>query len=610
MGDYKNIYSGVDFGLEPNYGDNFLGFDYRFPSSVFGVPTDPRTANQIKAVSDKLNTGAKVIEVTAITPEVLDYIPDQHLDELNRLRELAGVELTFHGPLVEPTGITKQGWDETDRQEAERQMFSAVDRAHKINPKGNVVVTFHSSNGLPEPETRVFNSDTGKEEITEIMVVDEREGNFNKVKPKKDYLLGKNDPYAEIARNNEEAWFRTLQHLNFNAEQGSRSLDYAFNQSLKSVSQPGEKRKGEEEILKLYKSYVNGDESKLNVFKDLSPEVKEQLQQITYGDIYIRDAYRNLQNSYNQAYEAAKRINNQEDIKKLEKFRDELAPKVKDIEDPSKIRELSGEITKAVSVLRSIKPPEIQRPLRQFAVDKSSETFANVAFKAFQEHGESAPIISIENPPAGSGLSRASDLKEVVDASRKKFVRKAIESGMSESEAKSQAEKLIGVTWDVGHINMIRKLGYNENTLIKETKTVAPYVKHIHLSDNFGLEHTELPMGMGNVPIKKHLAELQKKYGDKLKDIKQIVETGGWYQHFKITPMVETLSAFGSPVYAMKMAPYWNQARSTYGGYFAGYGQMLPEGNFSIYGAGFSGLPPELGGQMGGKNRLSGAPIE
>jgi len=32
--------------------------------------------------------------------------------------------------------------------------------------------------------------------------------------------------------------------------------------------------------------------------------------------------------------------------------------------------------------------------------------------------------------------------------------------------------------------------------------------------------------------------------------------------------------------------------------------------HFSMYGSGFSNLPPELGGQLSGRARLGGAPIE
>lgn len=114
-------------------------------------------------------------------------------------------------------------------------------------------------------------------------------------------------------------------------------------------------------------------------------------------------------------------------------------------------------------------------------------------------------------------------------------------------------------------------------------------------------------MGMGNVPTQKHL-ELIEKYN---KQVKKIIEAGNWYEHFKTTPLKETLADVGSPVYSMKMAPYWNQAawKSGVGGYFAGYG-LVPDVHFTTYGLGFAGLPAELGGQIQGRSRLSGAPVE
>ena len=179
---------------------------------------------------------------------------------------------------------------------------------------------------------------------------------------------------------------------------------------------------------------------------------------------------------------------------------------------------------------------------------------------------------------------------------------------MSEDEAKKQAEKLIGITWDVGHINMIKKFGYNDKDLKKETKKIAPLVKHVHFSDNFGMDHTELPMGMGNVPTENMLKEISKFN----KDTRKVIETGNWYQHFQTSPFGETLRAFNSPIYSMQMAPSWNQVQASgeQSSYFAGYGNMLPENHFNTYGAGFSNLPPELGGQMGGRSRMSGTPIE
>jgi len=630
----SSFYEGANYGFDPNYG-SFLGMTYRSPLSQIGMATDARTADQLRATSDKISTGARVAEIQLTMPEVAESIPNQHLEELNRLRKLTGTEFTVHGALIEPTGVGRDKWNESSREQAERQMWISLQRAHKVDPTGNVVVTFHSSNGLPDPEVKamVYDKDKKKEveKTTNIYVIDQRTGDMGAIPLEKNYLTGEEEtPEKRIEKHNKEAWLQKLQNINFEAHRGSEFVDSILESGPKILipqGMEGDKERVEEyrkkfiegynEIIKekpisqLYKEYSAGKE----VWKEiedpeLSKIVKGTLQQLDHGHIYLRDAYQQLQNMYNQAYDAAKREDKKADLKKLNAFAEAIKPKLSYIEDPLKVDELAEEVTRGIRVLKSI-VPETLKPLKEFAIDKASETFSNLAFKSYKEFKDKSPIISIENPPAGSGLNRADQLKELVEKSRDKFVEKASLSksqgglGLSREQAKRESEKLLGVTWDIGHINMIRKYGYGEKELEKETETVAPFVKHVHLSDNFGMEHTELPMGMGNVPTKKHM-EILDKYN---KQVKKIVETGQWYQHFKTPPFTETLAAFGSPVYGMKMAPYWNQAVGTSGGYFSGYG-MNPEIHHSIYGSGFANLPVELGGQMAGKSRVSGAPIE
>ena len=251
-------------------------------------------------------------------------------------------------------------------------------------------------------------------------------------------------------------------------------------------------------------------------------------------------------------------------------------------------------------------PPQIFKPLDEFAQEKTIQTFGDVAFNSYKKFGDKAPIITIENPPIGGAFSRGKELKEIVEKSREKFVERAVEKGMSKSEAKAQAEKLLGVTWDVGHINMLRKYGYEAKDIIKETEEVADLVKHVHLSDNFGFEHTELPMGMGNVPMKEIMEKLPEK------DVKKIIEAGNWWQHFKTSPFQQTLEAVGSPIYSMQMAPSWNQTLGLYQGYYGGMGPIFPQIHYETLGAGFSQLPAELGGQRPGATggRMSGRPME
>ena len=107
---------------------------------------------------------------------------------------------------------------------------------------------------------------------------------------------------------------------------------------------------------------------------------------------------------------------------------------------------------------------------------------------------------------------------------------------------------------------------------------------------------------MGNVPKEtfKILGEQAKNF----EKIKKVIEVGNWYQHFQTTPFAETLREFGSPLYAPGTGTYWESR-----GYFSGYG-MNPEIHHAMYGAGFANLPVELGGQMSGRSRVSGNPLE
>ena len=616
---YKSAGYGFDssisatYGLSENYGESFLGFDYRTPVKDFGFPSDPRTANQLQAVSQKISTGAGTIEVSGVNitgggpMKLIDTIPKQQFKEINRLKKLTGVDLTFHGPLVEATGFQgRQGWTEEDRKQAERQMISAVQRSHELDPKGNLVVTFHSSNGLPDPETIVFN-EKGEKEIKDFWAVDEYGGQFRDVVPRKSELIeiAVKNPEKYLEKENKDQWFGLLESINFNVRRGAEPID--------ELSKTEQGRA----ILKIY-GKLDTPEGKVLMREMVEKgEIKKEfidkaINDITFGDLNLRQAYQQFQGIYDRAYNAADSSGNESTKAKLKAFGDEIRPTLKEIEkDPSKVDILAEDLKKGIQLLRTIETPQLLKPLKNWAIEKAGETFANVALASYKKFGETSPIISIENPPAGSGLSRAEDLRDLVKRARYNFVNEAKKKlGMSESQAKTTAEKLIGVTWDVGHINMLRGQGYEEKQIIEQTKTIASFVKHVHLSDNFGLEHTELPMGMGNVPTKKHL-ELIDKYN---KQVKKIVETGDWFSRQgglaqTQTPVIESVSALGSPVYSMKMAPYWNQIAAQSGYWFTGLGATNPEIHHSIFGAGFSTLPLELGGQMAGRSRVSGDPL-
>src|SRR3989344_8666736 len=174
-----NFYDGADYGFDPEYGGFSRAYSSSYSSNI-GLATDARVANQLKTTTEKLNTGATAIEVSFVSPDVFETVPTQHFEELNRLRKIVGdnIELTLHAPLVEPTGLTKKGWDYYERVQAERQMKDAIEKAHLLNPKGNVVTTFHASAANAPAETKIWEKVEGelKPVVKEAFVMNETTG--------------------------------------------------------------------------------------------------------------------------------------------------------------------------------------------------------------------------------------------------------------------------------------------------------------------------------------------------------------------------------------------------------------------------------------------------
>ena len=599
-GDYKisDIYQGGYSSLaSPSNG-------YMTAGSL-GMTTDFRTANILQEVSTKISSGIKNIEVTAIQPEVFDSIPTQQLKEVNRLAKLTGVDITLHGPLIEASGINQQGgFTESERETAERKIKNALLRSHDLNPNGNIPVTFHSSVGVPgsqllPPSQRTeeagdykkliaINRETGRMAPLESEI--KYYPGIKELKKGKPYILEEGKPYIPEERLkilNGTEWDNSLNQVFFNQERAQEILG-----------------KNQVQIQHLLNDLRKIKEEKGEIDPNLlSPKQKQAYTNFIAAENYLQDIHQQVNGFFSKAYE----FGDDHQKNELKKLNEEFKLMIeKNGADPFAQAESMKFL---VNELKEQKyTPKMYVPVEDFAIEKSSQTYGNAAYGAYKKFKDKSPILVIENPPAGGGLSTGEDIKDIVVASRKQFVDNAVKEGMSKSDAERQAEKFIGATWDVGHINMLRGQGYSEKDIIKETETVAPYVKHVHLSDNFGFEHTELPMGMGNVPIK----EMMEKLGEKGFEAKKIIEAGTWWQHFKTQPFQETLEAVGSPLYSMHMAPYWSQAPGLYQGYHGGLdGQWLPQINYETFGTSFARLPKELGGQSPGAqgSRMSGRPM-
>ncbi len=603
----ESFYGGAKYPLDPSYGNPVA---YKTSFAELGTSVDARTANQIKEVSKHLNTGIKTIEVSGHSPEVFEAIPKEHLKELNRLAKLTGSDLTFHAPMIDPSGITQHGWDKIQQEAAAQQLWSAVERSHDLDPRGNIMVTMHASTAPVPTETRVKE---GKEEKVKSIVLVTPDGRITQIKEEEKFFpeAGKFTPgkprefipKQAIIEENERFLTGQVEKLLYSLNITKRNLDEitSLKENVKQRIESQEKLSGEK----------IPEQIKEKMIAQTDEQIKSYLPQ---ASLSTRAGYDQLKQMFDLVYKATEQgsTNRQKLDNFAKKIVSEDIHKLSSSENPEDVKRFSELVQEGVSALGKLKDVQVLKPLRDFAIEKTAETTADLAFKGFKKFGETAPVISLENHPAQQSLlTTGQDLKEVIQAARKNFVRKAMkEKGLSEGEAKQQASKLIGATWDVGHINMLRRYGFDKSDIIKETEKVAPFVKHVHLSDNFGFEHTELPMGMGNVPMK----QIMEKLGKEGFKGKKVAEALSWWQHFSEQgtqhAIIPTMQAMNSPIYGMQMGPAWNQYTGVAGGYFSGYGAINPEIHHSLYGAGFSSLPTELGGQVAGKDsRFSGTPM-
>ncbi len=586
-GDYtiSDIYQGGYSSLSPSYGDIFTG--YRVSASELGAPTKPDTANQIQQVNQLLNQGIIPIEVGALQPEVFDQIPKQHFKEINRMAKLTGAKISVHAPLIEPSGIGEQGWSETNRKLAENQLNDVVEKSIEMDDKGGMPITIHSA-GIPGTEYKM--TPEGKK-IEKLIVINQETGKMAPIEEETKHYPGfenlkkgkKLDPRKELNALNETEWDNSLSQVTFYKEGADRILSENMGQ-----------------IQHLMQDIQSGK---------FNPERLTTTQQQAYGHVmnaetYLQNTHQHLNGLFNKAYKYGTEQEKRELEKASQKFKENLPKQLDSVQESAAIQSLIMDLKKV--------SPSLYVPIEDFAIKHSSQTFANVAFNAFDKYKDKAPKISIENMFPGMAFSSGESMNNLITKSKEKFVEKAIEKGYSNSEAREQADKIIGMTLDVGHLNIAKKRGFKDEDLLKEVEQIAKHVKHVHLTDNFGYSDSHLPPGMGNVKFKEILEKLEE--AGTLKGTRKIVEAGGFVQHFGTSPYPASLEAMGSPIYSMQMAPYWNQALGLYQGYYSGYGQMLPTQHFQIYGSGFSmaSLPMELGGQMPGAqgSRMSGKPME
>jgi sugar phosphate isomerase/epimerase len=591
----SDIYQGGYNSLDPNKGMYFSGA--YSPASAVGTSTNPSIANQIGEINRVLNQGIVPVEMGSLSPQIFESIPKQHFKEIGRIAQLTGAKISLHAPIqeMEPSGITEHGWSEENRRVAERQLSEVVRKSFDLDERGGVPITVHSTS-LGGPTYQMVNGEKVPQRLVAINQEDSKMISLDRqelytphggLDKKQEFL-----PEDRLESVNRTEWENNLTAIHLQKK--------TINESIRDA------------VAVLAPIYSEG--GRINEKTKITPDQEDALKKLGTVQLFLDDAASGFNSAFNKA---ATYSNRKEDKEILQKIVDEWKTYREDVEggkipDPYLATIAKSQlIDRSLYLLQQVEAPKVHVPIEDFSKEQSAKTFANAALVSYEmskKTGKDPSKICIENMYPGMAFSDAKSLNALVDSSRKEFVNQAVKNNlMSKSEAEKKSEEIIGVTFDLGHLNIGKKYGFTDEDLIKEAKEISKNVKHVHIADNFGYADSHLPPGMGNVPNKEILEILEKEGFSG----RRIVEAGGFINQFKESPFMYSLEGFGSPMYSSGSSPGWNTSYGLRQGYFSGYGRMLPQNNYNIFGAGFSSLPMEFGGNASeGTSRMGGNPLE
>ena len=520
----ENVYEPGYNSFSPSDDSPYLGKEGFIPAHQLGLTTDPRVANQIAALSQSLNQGVSVMEIGTLSPQVFETIPKQHFAEMRRKAKLVEADLTLHAPIqgTDPSGFGQQGYEESNRVLVERQLKDVIDKAVELDQKGNMPITIHGSNAAGSNWKYITDENGERKKVTDMLVaVDKESGRLVPIKESIQYTPEggnlqtgeKMSPEEALISHNRTQWRKDVDSVLFEKESADRILS---------------------EVYPIAGEYYHQLQQKKINFNQLTPGQREQILSLQTANSHIHQAELSVHNLFNKAYQYAGKTEDEKEkirnqlkkfseeyernlhggytLKELEKLKDEEKQRIA-ASARNDLRNQSYAIQNLAENLRSLNNSKYNvgmlQDIESFSIDKASDTFSNVALYAYEKKKDKAPALSIENLYQDIGFSQGEDLKNLVETSRKKFVDKLVnEKKVSKNKAEQIASKLIGVTFDVGHLNMSKKFGYTDEDLVKEAKKVSHLVNKVHLTDNFGFNDTHLPPGMGNVPFEALLEAL------------------------------------------------------------------------------------------------------
>ncbi len=645
-------------------------WDYKSFGNM-GTSLNPAQANQLQQLNQMISAGPGGTEITTLQRNVWETIPKEHFEDMRRLGILTGVEPTIHSPLFEPAGVEQgQGGGITvseDLRKTEiRRINDMLDKAITLmdprHPR-NVSVNIHPTATFPGTIYRIADEtlkadgevfkEEGKEYVETDFAIDPATGQVAPLKFEVKYY----PPQKSGEKEHMKVWTpaERLENMNVTNWENEVASTFGATEFQEKQMRATLQQIGEHGFTPQLKTLL------AKIERDTSSKMHELYDDVRRHSVFEKDNWYKLGTEeqkdltkYKDEYDKLKKaaldksdetLRAREDVAKklqaatLEEERVPLAHMMKQLQH----QELSnwadffnGLVQKTNAEGERVFAPRKFVPLQEFATEKASDTFAQAAVHSFETAQKKArelaekqkiivdplniaPMVNLENMPANQmAFGRAGQMIKLIEDTRQKTIGYLEKKGYGHDEAKRIAERIVGATWDVGHINLLRPSGFGKNEILDEARKIAPFVRHFHVTDNFGTTDAHLAPGQGNAIPLEQIEEIKKTAKIPL-GTKEIIEIGGFVEHHRVSPWPDTLAYFNSPIYETEAGPAWSENSGDIGStyffassrYVAGFGNILPEPHFGMYGAGFSGLPTALGAPMPGqdRSRFSGTPM-
>jgi sugar phosphate isomerase/epimerase len=284
---------------------------------------------------------------------------------------------------------------------------------------------------------------------------------------------------------------------------------------------------------------------------------------------------------------------------------------------------LNAEINSAEAELANMASPKLGqamgRNIYASAKDFSNEVFpeqlSRMAMASYETKAQ--PVLALENMPINQ-FGKPSEVIEIVKKSREKFAEELRnKKNLGYAEAEEAANRIIGLTLDIGHLNVFKSKIKDEKTgtywrdedLQKEAEAmVKAGVNFVHIADNIGEfgKDSHLMIGRGNANIDKML-DILKENGFQGQAVTESFEGEG---EFDKVWARNNIRAMGS-MYESGNGPSFMDIdmSAQYSSRSSNYGHKVSELHWSQWGGPFAGLQGTFGGGASDKrDSFSGTP--